>query len=65
LSGIGKSSEVNGLLLEFLPHLGEEGWPKEVWYRYDDKMLKYSIYGRRSASAEGRSSYTKGCFHLH
>jgi hypothetical protein len=35
LSGIGKSAEVNGLLMEFLFHMGEDGWPKEAWYRYD------------------------------
>jgi hypothetical protein len=43
LSGTGKSTEVNGLLMEFLAHLGEEDWPKEVWYRYDEVMIKFSL----------------------
>jgi hypothetical protein len=43
LAGIGKSTEVNGLLLEFLSHMGEEGWPKEVWYRYNREMIQFYL----------------------
>ena len=43
LSGIGKSTEVNGLLMVFLSHLGGQDWPKEVWYRCDNKMVKFSL----------------------
>ena len=43
LSGIGKSTEINGFLMKFLSHIGEKGWPKEVWYRYDNVMVKYSL----------------------
>jgi hypothetical protein len=42
-AGIGKSMEVNGLLMEFLSHIGEEGWPKEVWYRYDLRMIQFYL----------------------
>jgi hypothetical protein len=43
LSGIGKSTEVNGLLMVFLGHLGEVGWPKEVWYRVNLIMFKFLL----------------------
>ena len=43
LSGVGKSAEVSGLLMDFLRHMGEKGWPKEVWFYRDKKMLVYSI----------------------
>jgi hypothetical protein len=29
--------------MEFLSNIGKEGWPKEVWYRYDDTLLRYSL----------------------
>jgi ABC-type transport system involved in cytochrome bd biosynthesis fused ATPase/permease subunit len=45
LSGIGKSTEVNGLLMQFLFHIGKPGWPGEVWYRCNDEMLKFSLSG--------------------
>jgi hypothetical protein len=43
LTGIGKSTEINGLLMDFLSHMGEKGWPGEVWYRYNTDMLKFSL----------------------
>ncbi len=43
LPGIGKSTEINKLLMEFLSHLGDEGWPMEVWYRYDYTMFQYYL----------------------
>jgi hypothetical protein len=43
LAGIGKSAEVNGLLMEFLSHMGEEGWPKEAWYRCDEVMTQFYL----------------------
>ena len=43
LSGIGKSTEINGLLMVFLRHLGEVDWPKEVWYRVDKFMFKFFL----------------------
>ena len=43
LSGIGKSTEINGLLIEFLKNMGTNGWPKEIWYRFDFNMIKFSL----------------------
>jgi len=43
LSGIGKSMEMNLYLMEFLKNINSEGWPEQVWYRYDSYMLKFSI----------------------
>ena len=43
LSGIGKSTEVNGLLMVFLSHLGESDWPKEVWYRVNKSLLMFCL----------------------
>jgi hypothetical protein len=35
LAGIGKSTEMNAYLMGFIKHLGETGWPPEVWYRVE------------------------------
>jgi hypothetical protein len=43
LSGIGKSTEVNGLLMEFLSNVGKVDWPKEIWYRCDGRMTIFSL----------------------
>lgn len=43
VAGIGKSTEVNAYLIEFLHHMGEKGWPPEVWYRFDGTLLKFSL----------------------
>lgn len=43
VAGIGKSAELNAFLMEFLKHVGEPGWPPEVWYRFDDVMMKFSL----------------------
>jgi hypothetical protein len=43
LSGIGKSTEVNGLLMEFLANVGKVDWPMEVWYRCDGVMTIFSL----------------------
>ena len=43
LSGVGKSTELNAYLMVFLSNIGKEGWPKEVWYRYEFKMLIFSL----------------------
>lgn len=44
-AGIGKSTEVNAFLMEFLRHMGEKGWPPEVWFRFDEILLKFSLQG--------------------
>ena len=38
-AGIGKSSESNFMLLEFLRNIGEEGYPRHVLYRIPDKCV--------------------------
>jgi hypothetical protein len=43
LAGIGKSIEFNAYLMKFLNNIGNEGWPNKVWYRYDNKLLKFSL----------------------
>ena len=43
LSGTGKSTEVNAMLMLFLRHLGTEGWPNKVAYRYDDEISIFSF----------------------
>jgi hypothetical protein len=43
LAGVGKSTELNAYLMEFLRHIGDEGWPPEVWYRYNTTLLKYAV----------------------
>ncbi len=42
-SDIGKSTEFNFLLMEFLTHLGKEGWPKFVTHRIRRYLYEYSI----------------------
>jgi hypothetical protein len=43
VSGIGKSAELNAYLMVLLKHMGEEGWPKEVWYRFNVGLLQYKL----------------------
>jgi hypothetical protein len=43
LSGIGKSTSVNSLLLKYLPNIGKEGWPKDILYRYNTVMLRFYL----------------------
>ena len=43
LAGIGKSTELNAYFMAFLPHIGEEGWPPEVWYRFNSKLLIFKL----------------------
>ena len=39
VAGIGKSTEINAYLMEFIANIGKEGWPKEVWYRYNHTYI--------------------------
>ena len=32
--------------MEFLANIGKTGWPKEVWYRYDENLVKYKLNDR-------------------
>ena len=51
-SGIGKTIEVNYIMMELLRNLGEEGWPKQVAHRIDDEIYYYEMVdGRVSCSA--------------
>lgn len=43
VAGIGKSTELNAYLMVFLANVGKEGWPSEIWYRFDKKLLKFSL----------------------
>lgn len=47
VAGIGKSTEFNAYLMLFLSNIGKEGWPIEVWYRYDNSLLKFSLRNHR------------------
>ena len=29
--------------MTFLRHVGEDGWPPEVWYRYNKSLLKLKL----------------------
>lgn len=40
-SGVSKSTEANFVLMEFLEHLGEDGWPKSIIHRVFNKMYLY------------------------
>jgi hypothetical protein len=40
-SGTSKSTEANFLLMEFLTHLGEEGWPRKLAHRIGRKIYEY------------------------
>ena len=40
LPGIGKSSELNYLLMRFLQHLGQKGWPSCVLFHIVSKMFE-------------------------
>ena len=40
--GIGKSCDINFILMELLRHLGKEGWPGEVLFRVEDYL--YTLY---------------------
>ena len=42
-SGIGKSTELNSLLMVFLKHIGEDGWPTSVMFRYDINIIHFKI----------------------
>ncbi len=39
--GIGKSTEANFLMMEFLSHLGEEGWPNTILHRVAGIVYEY------------------------
>ena len=43
LPGISKSTESNFLLMEFLEHMGQEGWPKFVTHRIKEILYEYSL----------------------
>ena len=41
--GIGKSSATNYMLLHYLPHMGEEGWPREILLRVSDMLVVFRM----------------------
>lgn len=43
VEGIGKSAELNAYLMLFLANVGKEGWPTEVWYRFEEILLKFCL----------------------
>ncbi len=40
-AGRGKFSELNIYFLTFLSRLGKNGWPKSIWYRFDETLLNF------------------------
>eukprot|EP01036_Dinobryon_divergens_P029326 gene29325-38405_t len=52
VAGIGKSTEMNTYLMEFLGNIGKEGLPKEVWYRIEESLLKFSLSSNGEAMTE-------------
>ncbi len=56
--GIGKSSAMNYMLLHYLPHMGEEGWPREILLRVSDMLVVFRMEtawnGSRRVNAEIR-----------
>ena len=41
--GIGKSADMNYILMELLTHIGEEGWPSIVAFRFDYKIAEFKF----------------------
>ena len=51
-NGIGKTIEVNYIMMKLLRNLGEEGWPKQVAHRIGREIYLYELVdGRVSCSA--------------
>ena len=48
--GIGKSSDLNFILMELLRHLGEEGWPREVLFRSGPYVYTFTSSGVKSST---------------
>ena len=44
-SGIGKSCDINSILIELLNHLGEEGWPSMVLFRHGASVYTFTTSG--------------------
>jgi len=40
--GIGKSTDINYILMELLRHMGEESWPAMVAFRVDDYLFEFT-----------------------
>ena len=41
--GIDKSSATNYMLLHYLPHMGEAGWPREILLRVSNKLVVFRM----------------------
>ena len=41
--GIGKSAGLNYVLMEFLQHLGEDGWPDTLLYRNPEEVFVFTM----------------------
>ena len=52
LPGIGKSCDINFIIIELLAHIGEEGWPGEVLFRVEDCLYTFTASGVKSSTFE-------------
>jgi hypothetical protein len=50
LAGIGKSTELNSFLMEFVSNIGKEGWPQNIFYRVDSYLYKISSSSKSGSS---------------
>ena len=44
-AGIGKSCDINHILIELLSHLGEDSWPSMVAYRIENDLFSFTSSG--------------------
>lgn len=42
VAGTGKSAELNSFLMKFISKMGETGWPKHVYFRFDKLLFNFS-----------------------
>ena len=59
--GIGKSCEMNHILIELLSHLGEDSWPSMVAFRVDSDLFTFTSSGvtRTRISYDDLHEYSK------
>ena len=43
--GIGKSCDINFILIELLSHLGEDNWPSVIFFRVEDYLYTFTTSG--------------------
>lgn len=58
VAGIGKSTELNAYMMTFLANIGTDGWPTEVWYRFETTLLKFNMLDNIKCHVEFEESVT-------